>query len=181
MRARIGQFASSIGNRISAIAGRALAHGRLVFGNANGILAARQFIANVVAGVRETIAQLSGRTVDVVDARDALATGCHVVWIASVWPGRTLTFSDVIVADANRLWATIDIFACRATGSRSRSIDSFAFLRLRAFGRRCALTATFHLTSISILWIANETGQTLAFAVEKKEKSNFDRKGVGIE
>lgn len=53
--ARIGQFASSIRNWISTIAGRALAHGRLVFGNANGVLAARQLIANVVAGVGETI------------------------------------------------------------------------------------------------------------------------------
>lgn len=56
MTACVGQLASGIWNRIAAIAWRALAHWRLIFGDANGIFAARQFVAHVVAGVCESIA-----------------------------------------------------------------------------------------------------------------------------
>lgn len=111
MCACVGQLASGIRNWITAIAGRALAHWRLIFGDANGIFAARQFVTHVVASVCESIAQLRWRTIDVVDTRHTFATGSHVIWIAVIRTRRTLAFCDVIIADANRLWATVDIFA----------------------------------------------------------------------
>lgn len=99
----VSQLASGVRNWIAAIAGRALADGRLIFGDANGIFAARQFVAHVVAGVCESIAQLRWRTIDVVDTRHAFAAGRHVIWIAVIRTRRTLAFCDVIVANAHRL------------------------------------------------------------------------------
>lgn len=128
MRTRVSQFASGIWNWIATIAWRALTHWRLIFSDANGILATRQFVADIVASVCETIAQLCWRTIDVVDARHTLATRSHVVWIAIVWTWWALTFGDVIVTDANRLRSTIHVFTCWSAGTRSRWVDSFAFL-----------------------------------------------------
>lgn len=119
MRTGVSQFASGVWNWIATIAWRTLTNWRLIFSDANSIFATRQFVADIVASVRETIAQLCWRTVDVVDARHTLATGSHVVWIAVVWTWWALAFGYVIVTDANRLRATIHVFARWSTGTRS--------------------------------------------------------------
>lgn len=122
-------FTASIGNRIASVAGWTLTHWRLVFSYANGIFATCALVANVDACMRESIAQFRWWTVDVIDAWHALASGRQVVWIAIVWPWRTLTFGVVIVADADRLRPTFHIVASRSTCTRSGRINLFAFLR----------------------------------------------------
>lgn len=173
VRTGVGQFAADVGDGIATVAGRALAHGCLILSDADGIFAARRSVADVVARVRETVAQLRWRTVDVVDARHTLAAVRHVIRIAGKRTGRALALGDVIVADANRLWAAAQVFAGRTTLARSRRIDEFALLRFRAFGRRGALVAAHHLATDSILRIAFEAGQTLAFAVEETNENEI--------
>lgn len=81
---RLDGDALDVGHRIWAQSGRALADRLVVIRDANGIHSARVLVAGVVAGVREPVAKLRRRAIDVVDAGHRAATGRRVIRIASV-------------------------------------------------------------------------------------------------
>lgn len=89
-----------VGHRVRAEPRRALTDRFVIVRNANRIHAARVLVAGVVAGVRESVAELGRRAIDVVDAGHWTAPGRRIIRIAGVLPGRTFAIRHVVIDDA---------------------------------------------------------------------------------
>lgn len=140
-----------------------LADRTMIVGYADCVDTAGVLVAGVVTSVSEPVAELGRRTVDIVDARYALASVRHLVRVARVETGRTFANGLVIVDDAESVrtagdevahWlASEHIFArrpaCLILGTLS--IGRAAILR------RC-------LATVTIVRISNVAGQTLALS-----------------
>lgn len=110
--------ALDVGHRVRAQPRRALADRPVIVRDADGVHAARVLVAGVVAGVREPVAELGRRAVDVVDAGHRAAAGRRVVRVAGVEPGRALAVRHVVVDDAESVGAAGDEVADRLAGER---------------------------------------------------------------
>jgi len=110
MASRVANFcgdALDLRQRVGAEAWWTLTSRSVVLGDAHGVLSARLLFADVVTRVSKAVAQLSGRAVQIVDARHSAAPGVRIVGVARVGPGRALTLGDVVVDDAHGMWPTV--------------------------------------------------------------------------
>jgi len=107
--------AFDVGYWVWAKSGRALAYRFVVIRDADRVHTARVFVAGVIAGVCESIAELRRRAVDVVDAGHRMTPGCRVVRIAGILPRWTFTIRYVIVDDTERVGTTSDEVADQLT------------------------------------------------------------------
>lgn len=156
--------ALDVRHRVRSQSRRTLADRLVVIRDANGIHSACIFIAGVVAGVREPVAELSRWAVDVVDAGYRATTGCRVVRVASVRSRRTLAVGHVIVNDAERVRAAGDKIADQLTGERTiRSAATRLILWTLAVGGATILARA--LATPAIVRIARVTWQTVATAL----------------
>lgn len=87
--------------------------------NTNRVHAARILVAGVVTDVRESVAKLVQRTIDVVDAGHRTASRRRVVRIAGVLPGRAFAVCYVIINDAKCIRTACDEIADQLAGKRT--------------------------------------------------------------
>lgn len=120
--------ALDLGQRISPVARRTLALRFVVLGDANRIFPARLSVADIVAGVVQSVAQLVCRAVHVVDARHLFASGTGIVGISSKKSRRTLAASNVVVDHADRLRSTLNAQTSREAAKHAVNLP--ASLRL---------------------------------------------------
>lgn len=156
--------ALDVGHRIRAQSRRALADRLVIVRDAHGVRPARVLVAGVVAGVREPVAELRRRAVDVVDAGHRSATGRRVVRIAGVRSGRALAVGHVIIDDAERVRAAGDEVADQLAGERTvRGAATRPILRALAVAG--ATVRARALTAPAIVRIAGVARQAVATAV----------------
>ena len=162
--ARFDGDALDVGHRIRAQSGRTLTDRPVIVRDANGIHPARVLVAGVVAGMREPVAELRRRAVDVVDAGHRATTGCRIVRITGVRSGRTLAIRHVIIDDAERVRAAGDEVADQLAGERTvRSAATRLIFRTLAVSGATVLARA--LTAPTIVRITGVARQTLALTV----------------
>lgn len=155
--------ALDLGQRISPVARRTLALRLVVLGNANRILPARLSVADIVANVVQSVAQLVCRAVHVVDARHLFATRAGVVGISGEKSRRTLAASDVVVDHADRLRSALD--AQTSWEAAENTVDLPASLRLGTLSVRRALVLEGRLAAVAVVGVSSEARQTLALTL----------------
>lgn len=159
--ARFHGDALDVGHGIRAKSRRTLADRFVIVRYANRVHAAGVLVAGVVAGVRQSVAKLRRRAVDVVDAGNRAATGRRVVRIAGVQPGRALAVRHVIVDDAERVRSAGHEVADQLAGERAlQSAAAGLILRALAVGGAAVLSRA--VATPAIVRIARVTRQTLA-------------------
>lgn len=148
--------ALDVGHGVRAEPGRALTDRLVVVRDANRVHAARVLVAGVVAGVREPVAELARRAIDVVDAGHCAAPGRRVVRIAGVLPGRTFAVRHVVVDDAKRVGAARDEIADQLA-SEEAARGTATRLILRALAVSGATVLTWTVAASTIVRIAGVT------------------------
>lgn len=148
---------------IGAISRRTLTHSPMVVSNTHGIVATGLFIAHIVAGVGESVAELRSRTIDVVHTWHAATTVGLVVWVAGKRSWRTLALGIMIVGDANRMGSTLDSIARWTT--LHDAIITYTSLRFGTFSVRGALATQLSATSITVVGVARVPAQAVATAL----------------
>lgn len=106
--ARLHGDALDVGHRVRPITRRTLARRFVIVGDTDGVYAARVLVTGIVTGVREPVAELRQRAVDVVDTRHRSTAGRRIVGVAGVEPGRALAVRHVVVDDAEGVRAARD-------------------------------------------------------------------------
>lgn len=145
-----------VGHRIRAKSRRALTDRFVIVRNANRIHAARVLVAGVVAGVRESVAELGRWTIDVVDAGHWTTPGRRIIRIAGVLSGRTFAIRHVIINDAERIGTTGDEVADQLASKRAiRGTATRLIFRALAIGRATILART--VTAPTVIRIASVT------------------------
>lgn len=134
---------------IGSKAWRTLTNSSVVVSDANRVHSARILVASVVASMRQPVAELSGRTVDVVDARNGAAAFDHVVGVASVESGRTLAVRHVVVNDAESVRSAGNEVADGLTGEKTL-LRAPAGLVFGTLAVRGALVLLGRLTTLTI-------------------------------
>lgn len=162
--ARLHGDALHIWHRVRSQSRRALANRPMIVRDAHRVHAARVLVACIVAGVREPVAELRGRAVDVVDARHGAAAGHNVVRIAGVEPGRALAVCHVIVDHAERVRAARDEVADRLADERTIRRRAATCLVLRALAVGGAAILARAVAAATVIRIASVAGQALAMA-----------------
>lgn len=156
--------ALDIGHRIRAESRRTLTDRFVIVRNANRVHPTRVLVAGVVTGVRESIAKLSRRTINVVDAGYCATPGRRVVRIAGVLTRWTFTVRHVIVDDAKCVGAACNKVADQLASKRTiRGTATRLILRALAVGGATVLART--VATPTIIRIAGVTRQTLAMTV----------------
>lgn len=112
------------GQGIRTISRRTLANCTVVIGDADGILPTRLLVADVVAGVSQTVAQLCSRAINVVNTGDGPAAICLVVWIASKRSRWALALRIVIVGDADGMRPAFNLITGRSAAHNSLMTDT---------------------------------------------------------
>lgn len=149
--------------RIWTISRGALAHGTMVIGNADSVISTGFLIAHIVARVRQSVAQLRCRAVNVIHARHTATSIGLVVWIAGKWSRRALALCVVVIRDADGMWAALDLITGRATTHNAIVTDTG--FRFGTLGMRRAFATQLRATSISVVRIASVTTQAVATAL----------------
>lgn len=135
----------------------------MIVRDADRVHAACVLVARVVAGVSESIAELRGWTVDVVNAGHRPTAGRDVIRITGVEPGRALAIRHVIVDDAKGVRAARDEVADRLTDERTvRRTTARVVLRALAVGGAAIFARA--VTAATVVGIARVAGQALAVA-----------------
>lgn len=145
--------ALDVGHRIRTKSRRALTDRFVVVRDADRVHAARILIASIVASVRESVAELRRRTVDVVDTGHCAAPGYRVIWIASILPGRTFAVRHVIVDNAKRVGTAGDEVADQLASERTVR-GAATRLILRALAIRGATILARTVTASAVIRIA---------------------------
>jgi len=162
--ARLHSNALDIGHRVRPEPGRTLTDGLVVVRDADRVYAARILVAGIIAGVREPVAELSWRAVDVVDARYCSTSGGRVVRIARVESGRALAVGHVVVDDAESVRAAGDEVADQLAGERTvRGAATRLILLALAVGGAAILART--VTTATVVRIASVAWQAVATAL----------------
>lgn len=156
--------ALNVGHRVRSKPGWALTDRFVIVRNADRVHAARVLIAGVVTGVRESVAELTRRAVDVVDAGHRAASGCRVVRIAGVLPGRTFAVRHVVIDNAECVGTARDKIADQLASEKTIR-GTATRLIFRAFAVSGATVLTWTMTASTIIRIADVTRQTVATAV----------------
>lgn len=147
--ARLDGDALDVRHRVRAEPGRALTDRSVLVRDANRVDAARVLVAGVVTGVRESVAELARRAVDVVDAGHRTAPGRRVVRIAGVLPGRTFAVRYVVIDDAECVRAAGDQVADQLASEKAlRGAATRLILRALAVGGATVLTWTMAASTI---------------------------------
>lgn len=153
----------NFGQRIRAISRGALTHGTMVIGNADRVISTGLLVAHIVARVRQSVAELRCRTVNVIHARHTATSIGLVVWIAGKWSRRALALCVVVIRDTDGMWAALDLITGRAT--THNAIVTYTGFRFRTLGMRRAFATQLRAASISVIGIASVTTQTVATAL----------------
>lgn len=160
-RASLNSHALHVGNWISPITRWTLTHGLVIVGNAHSVYSTGTLVAGVEASVSQSVAELRGRTVDVVDAWNGLTTAGPVVWITGKQPWWTLTVALVIVDHAQGVWSARDEITDWLTAQVTLRVGlAGAIFRTLAVGG--AFVPTSSSATLTIVWIALVARQTLA-------------------
>jgi len=153
--------ALDIGHRVRPEPGRALTDGLVIVCDADRVYTARVFIADIIAGMREPVAELRWWAIDVVHTRYCSTSGRRVVRVARVQPGRTLAVGHVIVDDTEGIRAAGDEVADQLAGERTvRGTATRLVLRTLAVGGAAIFART--VAAATIVRIAGVTRQAVA-------------------
>jgi len=159
--ARLHGNALDIGHRVRPEPGRTLADGLVVVCDADRVYTARVLVAGIIAGMREPVAELRWRAVDIVDARYRSTSGRRVVRVTRVESGRALAVGHVIVDDTEGIRAAGDKVADQLAGERTvRGTATCLILRTFAVGGAAILART--VTAATIVRIAGIAWQAVA-------------------
>lgn len=163
-----------IGHGIGSETRWALANGLVIVGNAYSSSATGAPVADVATSVTEAVAELSRWTVDIVDARDALATHNWIVRITGVQSRRAFAVGHMVVRDAEGARSTGHEIAKRLTGENAFGVG-LARAVFRTVGFQSALIFPPSLTAEPVVGVSRVTREALAprFVVDR------DALGVG--
>lgn len=156
--------ALDIGHRVRAEPRWALTDRFVIVRNANRVHATRILVTGVVAGVRESVAELGRWTIDVIDAGHCAAPGRRIVRIAGILPRWTFAVRHVVVDDTKCVGTACDKVADQLASKRTiRGTATRLIFRALAVGGATVLART--VATPTIIRIAGVTRQTLAVTV----------------
>lgn len=173
--------AGHLGQGIATISRWALAHGTMILGQANGILATGFLVADIVAGMGHTITHLISWTVMIVDAGYALAAVERIVGIACIGAWWTLALSLMIIRNADGTWSALDAFAGGMATQRLCGLVFDASLRFGTFCIVATLMFAFQLAAVTIVGIAHKSSQAITASLVMTSNTNgVSRTGESI-
>lgn len=128
----------------------------MVVSDADSVGSTSVLVADIVTGVSQSIAELSGRTVDVVDAGNGSTSFDSVVRVTCVESRWTFAVRHVIVNHAESIRSTRNKVADWLTAQQTL-LRAPAGLVLRALAVGGTVIFFGRLTTLTVVWIAYET------------------------